>query len=463
MDTRPVRRGMDVSLLPRQSLHSAEDARGSILPWDSANVDQVAPTVAGIDVPTESGSAPDARSRHFLLVFGPFGPFTSRLGKRLRHAGARCSRVILNAGDLLDWGPRHGLPYFGSLHGWPDWLRTTIRRERVTDIILYGDAHPYCVEAGRVAAQMSIAVHVMEQGYFRPFWITLERNGVNANSSLPRDPEAYRRAAPEAPTPDERWLPPLTPPAAWNLFAYHAVLWLGTPAFPFFRLPYQYSLPRQALGHARRYLDQRLLSRRHRAEREAALDTKGPVFLAVLQRPGDSQLRLHSPFTSVAEFIERVISSFAGHATADARLIFNAHPLDHGVDPHGRVVSRLARAFGIADRVFFLDRGDIRALMPSACGAVTVNSTAGLSAIQMGLPTIVLGEAIYDMPGLTHQSALDTFWTAPEPPDPALYDAFRRVVIARAQIGGAYATVRGVEMAAPEVTRRLLARAHDAA
>ena len=51
--------------------------------------------------------------------------------------------------------------------------------------------------------------------------------------------------------------------------------------------------------------------------------------------------------------------------------------------------------------------------MPSACGAVTVNSTAGLGAIEMGLPTIVLGEAIYDMPGLTHQSALDAFWTAP--------------------------------------------------
>ena len=304
-----------------------------------------------------SGSAPDARSRHFLLVFGPFGPFTSRLGKRLRQAGARCSRVILNAGDLLDWGPGHGLPYFGSFRGWADWLRATIRREGVTDIILYGDAHPYCVEAGRVAAAMNVRVHVMEQGYFRPFWITLERDGVNANSSLPRNPEAYRRCAAHAPVPEERWLPPLTPPAAWNLFAYHAVLWMGTPAFPFFRLPYQYSLPRQALGHARRYLDQRLLSRRHRAERAAALDTRGPIFLAVLQRPGDSQLRLHSPFNTLADFIERVISSFAGHATVDARLIFNAHPLDHGVEPHGRVVSRLARAFGVADRVFFLDRG----------------------------------------------------------------------------------------------------------
>ena len=125
-------------------------------------------------------------------------------------------------------------------------------------------------------------------------------------------------------------------------------------------------------------------------------------------------------------------------------------------------MARTARAFGVADRVFFLDRGDLRALMPSARGAVTVNSTAGLSAIEMGLPTIALGEAIYDMPGLTHQGGLDASGR-PDPPDPDLYDAFRRVVIARTQVGGAYATVRGVEMAVPEVARRLLASGQDRA
>ena len=32
-----------------------------------------------------------------------------------------------------------------------------------------------------------LRVWVLENGYFRPDWITVEENGVNASSGLPRD------------------------------------------------------------------------------------------------------------------------------------------------------------------------------------------------------------------------------------------------------------------------------------
>jgi capsular polysaccharide export protein len=73
------------------------------------------------------------------------------------------------------------------------------------------------------------------------------------------------------------------------------------------------------------------------------------------------------------------------------------------------------------------------------------------------VPTIALGRAIYDMPGLTHQGGLDGFWSAPQAPDAELYDAYRRVVMAETQINGAYATSRGRRLAVPEIARRLLA------
>jgi len=396
--------------------------------------------------------------RHFLLICGPFGPFTRTLAGSLRAAGARCSRVILNGGDAYDWGRAHSRPYFGAFAGFGAWLSDLVHRDQVTDVILYGDAHPYCVEAARVASLGMLKVHVLEQGYLRPFWITLERGGVNGNSRLPREPDAYRRSAPCLPAPTDEWLPPLTPPAAWNLALYHLALWLATPAFPRFHLPYQYSLPRQAWGHTRRYLSQRLLRPIHRRRLAAALDGPGPLFFGILQRPGDSQLKVHSPFPSSADFIDQVVKSFACHAPTSARLLFKSHPLDHGIEPHARAVAAAAAAHGVAGRVFFTDVGDLYKMFPKGAGAVTVNSTAGLSAIERGLPTIVLGSAIYDIAGLTHQSGLDTFWTASEAPDPALYDDFRRVVVHRTQIGGAYAIREGIERAVPEVTRRLLSR-----
>jgi capsular polysaccharide export protein len=397
----------------------------------------------------------EAGTRHFLFISGPFGAFTRTVAAQLRRSGARCSRVLINGGDVLDWGLAHGLAFRGDARDWTAWLGHTIAREGITDLILYGDSHPYCAAAKDVAIERGVAVHVLEQGYFRPFWITLEKNGVNAHSELPRDPDAYRGAA--APPPAQaQWLPPLTPPAVFRIFFYHAALILGSPMFPHYRPPYQVPFLKQAGGHIARYVEQRLSRRRRRAELAAFLEGSGPVFIGVLQRPGDSQLVRHSPFESTADFIARVVTSFARAAPADARLVFKSHPLDHGLERHDRVMRRVAEQLGVETRVHFADQGDLFEILGRASGVVTVNSTAGLAAIEQGVPTTVMGQAIYDIDGLTHQGDLDRFWRAPQAPDPDLFEAFRRVVIDRTQINGAYATRRGVELAAPEAARRLL-------
>ena len=80
-----------------------------------------------------------------------------------------------------------------------------------------------------------------------------------------------------------------------------------------------------------------------------------------------------------------------------------------------------------------------------------------MAALEFGRPTLVLGKAIYDVPGLTAQGGLDAFWSDPEAPEPGLFLAFRKVVMARTQINGAYSSRYGVGLAAPEAARRLLA------
>jgi capsular polysaccharide export protein len=403
------------------------------------------------------------RERHFLFVTAPFGAFSRALAARLRREGARCSRVLLNGGDVLDWGLSHAHAYFGPLDGWTDWLAETVRRERVTDLILYGDCNPYCAAAKQVAARLELLTHIFEQGYFRPFWITLERDGVNANSRLQRDPERCRTpetacAAPVEPV----WLAPLTPPAVRRIFAYHVALGLLHPAFSRYRPPYVYSAHRQMAGHVRRYLAQRLRRRRARRVLAQALAQPGPIFVVLLQRPGDSQLMRHSPFRSTVDFIRRVVESFAAFAPSEARLIFKAHPLDPGLEPHAGTIAQAAAdaglGMGVGGRVRFVDDGDLNALLARVEGVVTINSTSGLTALEHGRPTVVLGKSIYDLPGLTHRRGLDVFWTSPDPPDAERFAAFRRFEMASTQINGAYATRRGVDLAVPEAARRMLAR-----
>jgi capsular polysaccharide export protein len=72
-----------------------------------------------------------------------------------------------------------------------------------------------------------------------------------------------------------------------------------------------------------------------------------------------------------------------------------------------------------------------------------------------GVPVIALGRAVYTLPGMTFQGDLDDFWLEATPADPALFDAFRRVVVERTQINGGFYSKRAVALAVEGAARRL--------
>jgi capsular polysaccharide export protein len=395
------------------------------------------------------------QDRRFLFVTAPFGPFARRLAEVLRAEGAQCGRIILNAGDAMDWG-RDATAYRGGLGGWPSWLARHVGREGITDLIVYGDSNPYGVAAMDRVRRMGVKIHVLEQGYFRPHWITLERDGVNGSSRLPRDPQFFLQMAKLIPPAPHVEVGRIARTAVFRIIVYHVWAYLGALAYPNFHFPYQDSPLRQARGHIRRYILQHLRRGRTRAVLKRIAESDAPMFLALLQRPGDSQLTRHSSLKSVAKFIGVVLSSFAENAPPGARLVFKCHPLDPGLDDHGATIDRLARSRGLEDRVFYVDGGDLPSLARKAAGVISINSTASLVSLELGRPTIVLGSAVYDICGLTHQGGLGTFWRGPQPPDPALFQAYRCVMMANTQINGAYSTIEGMDLALSEAANRLL-------
>jgi len=77
-------------------------------------------------------------------------------------------------------------------------------------------------------------------------------------------------------------------------------------------------------------------------------------------------------------------------------------------------------------------------------GLVCVNSTSATLALAQDIPVCTIGEAIYDFTGLTHQRHLDTFWRNPTPPEPGVYEAFRRVLVDRCLVRGGLASESAV-------------------
>ena len=141
-------------------------------------------------------SSPD--TRHFLFLQGPHGPFFRQLGRMLIAAGAKVWRVGFNAGDRAFWPKDQSFVAFtGALESWEARLAELITEKAITDIVLYGDTRPIHAKAVAIARARGLTVHVFEEGYLRPYWVTYERGGRGAGRGwLPALTRPWRAARP---------------------------------------------------------------------------------------------------------------------------------------------------------------------------------------------------------------------------------------------------------------------------
>ncbi|WP_441293996.1 capsular polysaccharide export protein, LipB/KpsS family, partial [Bordetella pertussis] len=130
-------------------------------------------------------------SASFLFLQGVCSPFFDRLGRALRERGHAVRRVNYTVGDAAYWRGGQAYAYRGAAQACGDFYAELLERHAVSDIVLFGDRRPVHRPAVALARASGVRVHVFEEGYFRPHWVTLERGGVNAHSSLPRDPAWY--------------------------------------------------------------------------------------------------------------------------------------------------------------------------------------------------------------------------------------------------------------------------------
>ncbi|GLK66594.1 capsule biosynthesis protein [Hansschlegelia plantiphila] len=396
--------------------------------------------------------------RTFLFLQGLASPFFKRLGKALRNEGYGVERINLNLGDRLFWGVPGAVDYRGRFDDWRDFLSALMDAREVTDLVLFGDGRPYHRVAIATAQLRGVDVHVFEEGYFRPHWITMEAGGVNGFSSLPRDPETIRRLADELPeqVPHRPIYGDMRTRSLWDVIYNGANM-----GFPYLYPGYRRYRPQHPLieyaGWIGRFMRRKAEARRAAGVEQALAAEGAPYFVLPLQLDSDYQIRLHSPFSAMNEVVEFVARSFAAHAAPEARLVVKLHPLDNGLVNRRRATQITGRRTGLGDRLLYMDGGQGAGLIDRSSGVVVVNSTIGTLAIDRGKPTIALGQAIYDLPGLTHQGTLESFWRAPTPPDPDFVAAFRKVVTAQTQLNGGFYSGEAVDIAVANAMVRLVA------
>ncbi|MEP2533385.1 capsular biosynthesis protein [Shimia sp.] len=386
-------------------------------------------------------------NRVFLFLQGPHGPFFSGLSRMLRRSGAEIWRVGFNAGDRAFWrDTRSYIPFTGTPEDWPDTFRDILSDKGITDIVLYGDTRPIHAQAVEIARAAGIGVHVFEEGYLRPYWVTYERGGSNGHSRLmkmtiPQMESALEGSDMEAPLPPGHWGDMRQHVFYGALYHWFVMFW---------NRKYRNFRPHRALTVTREfqlYVQRLLLMPFQAIERRLAtlrIRFGGfPYHLALLQLEHDSSFQMHSPFDSMFDFLKLVIEEFAAGAPRHHHLVFKAHPLEDGRVPLRREISRLARELGVQDRVHYVRGGKLAQLLNDARTAVTVNSTAAQQVLWRGIPIKVFGDAVYSQPEFVSTQPLRDFFGGASRPDNKAYKTYRRYLLETSQVPGGFYSARG--------------------
>jgi len=225
-----------------------------------------------------------------------------------------------------------------------EYVMAKIRRCRPDALGVWGgnavDAKAVVV-AGR---DSGIPCFQFENG-FLPNTTQMDIQGVNVESSVPRDPEFYvnrssfgtrefpDRISPTTPRRGKRAWPPISLPDRYVF------------------VPFQYHL--------------------------------------------DSQILLHSPWIQgMHQFFRIMIESARGVRGSTPALVFKEHPYCPSRYPD------LLREAGTVPGVHFANGNSTDELIRNAIGVVTINSTVGTESLLLGKPVLALGNAVYEVPGV---------------------------------------------------------------
>ena len=386
------------------------------------------------------------QDRRFLFLQGPHGPYFHALGRMLERAGAQVWRVGFNRGDRAFWSSANYIAFKGRQEEWPAAIRALLVDRAITDVVLYGDTRFIHAEAVRAARAAGLQVHVFEEGYLRPYWVTYERGGSNGHSrlmdtSVPQMQAALAQLDMDLPDAPARW-GDMRQHVFWGAL-YHWFVLTGFWDYRNFRPHRKLTVGQEFLLYCKRLA----LMPFHRWERMLAtfrIKHGGfPYHLVLLQLEHDASFQMHSPFSSMTEFLELVMEGFAKGAAPHHYIVFKAHPLEDGRVPVAREIRRLARLHGVQNRVHFVRGGKLAQLLNHARSAVTVNSTAGQQVLWRGLPLKTFGAAVYAKPEFVSTQSLTDFFTLPTRPDSRAYRDYRHYLLETSQIAGGFYSSQG--------------------
>ncbi|EJV7018881.1 capsule biosynthesis protein [Campylobacter coli] len=368
-----------------------------------------------------------------LLLQGPVGTFFHRLAIKMKKNKTKVFKLNFNGGDFLFYPS--GKRCKCDEKDLENFYENFFKEKKIDAIVMYNDCRLIHAKAIKVAKELGIGIWIFEEGYLRPYCITFEKDGVNANSFLPRDKNFYLSC--NISTKESiKEIPGGFKFMAFSAFLYWFFSFLLAPFFNN-KLHHRTLYPFEFLFWFRSLYRKYLYKFTEKKLNQKIYSLEKKYFLAILQVYNDTQIKHHYK-KSIEEFIEELILSFANHARAKSYLIFKHHPMDRGYRNYSKLINGLSQKYHVEGRIFYVHDTYLPTLLKNALGCITINSTVGLSAILEGCPTKVCGNAFYNFEGLAYPKKLQFFWREAHAykPNPSLVLNFKNYLLNTNQFNG---------------------------
>jgi len=264
------------------------------------------------------------------------------------------------------------------------------RKSKISLIIIWNDTFIFDALAKAFAIKNHIPYRIFEAGLFRPNTITVDSVGVNANNSVPRDTNFFRNITfnskeLETEVPIDLRVSQSNISYICNRLVDFICTKLGQQEET--RIIFE-PLIKKVIRNVKKTT----------SNMPSVSMSKGYIFVP-FQVKDDSQILQNSKYIKSMEdlvvFLVAEIREWNKNNGTSLKVVFKEHPADT-VDYRG-----LYKKYSKEDHVIFLKKGNTQDLIKNSKLVVTINSTVGLEAISQYKRVITLGEAFYNIEGIS--------------------------------------------------------------
>jgi len=282
-----------------------------------------------------------------------------------------------------------------------------IDQNKIDAICLFNGYHWIDQISRYLAEKKGVKVVYFEEGLFRPYTITCDPKGINATSSVSKDPNLYDAINIDKERLKKFLYKPEDPIFLNNkkesLFKVGTVKTLSMFG-SFVRLHPKYFLHITLWQGIKYFLFKILYSRR---KNDSIVLPEEYVFVP-FQVSRDTQIFYNSPrikkMEEFLDFVYKAVRRFNKENDRKLKVVVKEHPEDMSRNNY----KDLKDKYKNIQEVIFVGKYDVKKLIKSSLVVITINSTVGIEALARNKKVITLGESLYNIEGIVYRCSNPT-------------------------------------------------------